>query len=347
MTKLGCFNYQTGESSPLVYGGRIVMMETMLTNNPQHKLNCSVYFIVRDLLTWDIIVSLQQSCDHGFGSATVFKDPSDGKETMMIFGTRWIRYDIDQPNAPQWDGPCSKGECSVDVYWSSDPKLQVWQNATAAALPKGMVAYNSDVAPVNPAALAKHNSALPPHKWIMALEYLFNGFSTIFLINNGDVPTKAPWVLLDTKTYFIPKLAGGGNGVGACPSVRYVPSTGYYYVVSGGNDVYITRSKDLMNWELGKYNGGAILSPDPAGDCKVMSRDWTAWNPPNATRELLVNKCNTWDKDADDADLTEINYKGKVATLFMWDATNQGGIGFAELGLYEGTMEEYFAANYQ
>jgi len=346
LTKLGSFNYQVDETSPLYFGGRILMMETMPTNNPQHKLNCSCYFTIRDLLTWNIIVSLPQSCDHGFGSAIVYKDPTNGKETIMIFGTRWIRVDVDHPGAPQWDGPCSLGSCAIDVYWSSDPKLQVWQNDTAAVLPKGMVAYNTDAAPVDPTALAKHNSALPPHKWIMALEYLYNGFSSIFLINNEDVPTKAQWTLLDPSKYFIPKLAGGSNGVGACPTIRYVPTTGYYYVISGGNNVYITRSKDLINWELGHYNGGTVLSPSPAEDCKVMSRDWTAWNPSDATRTLLVQKCNTWDKDADDADLTEIQYNGKVATLLMWDSTNQASIGFSELGLYEGPMADYFAANY-
>jgi len=95
----------------------------------------------------------------------------------------------------------------------------------------------------------------------MALEYLHDGFSTIFLVNNEVVPSKGPWTLLDPTQFFIPKLAGGSNGVGACPSIRYIPATGYYYVISGGTNVYITRSKDLVNWELGHYNGGVILSP--------------------------------------------------------------------------------------
>ena len=35
----------------------------------------------------------------------------------------------------------------------------------------------------------------------------------------------------------------------ACPSARYNPSDEYYYVFEGGDDITLTRSKDLLNWE--------------------------------------------------------------------------------------------------
>ena len=56
---------------------------------------------------------------------------------------------------------------------------------------------------------------------------------------NGDL--SSGWLTLPAS-----KAHGGSE---ACPAVRYLPSDGYYYTVSGGNRIPLMRSKDLLTWE--------------------------------------------------------------------------------------------------
>jgi len=343
ITKLGAFNYDTDESTPLWYNNRTVIMETMSNATPDHVFDCGTYFEVRDLTSWKTIVSLKQSCNHAFGSAYVSKNPN-GTETLWIYGTRWTRFD--GVGGPLWDGPCSKGECAVDVFWSSDPNLQVWWNATAFEFPKGWTVYNIDAAQVDPAALAKYNPGVPSHRWIMACEHgVSGGYNDNFLINNGITPDKGKWELLN-DTFFI--KSEGGNNIGSCPTVRYVPSTGHFYVITGGSSVWIIRSQDLKHWERGHYNDGKILSPNNADDCKVISSEWSAWKPTEKASNLLsMSQCTHWDTNNSDADIAQIVlHDGSVGTIILFDALDQATLGFPELALYHGTMESYLAANF-
>ena len=59
--------------------------------------------------------------------------------------------------------------------------------------------------------------------------------------NNDDGDLSHGWITLPAE-----KAKGGALG---CPSVRYLPSDGYYYTVSGGNIIPLMRSKDLLSWE--------------------------------------------------------------------------------------------------
>jgi hypothetical protein len=357
LQKLGAYNYQTDESSPLWFGGRIVIMETMSSANPTRVYDCGCYFEVRDLLTHNVIVSLEQTCNHAFGAATVQPD-EHGKETLYIFGTRWIRFDNKSPDLRTkkglgWTGPCSLGNCSVDVFWSNDPTLQMWNMSTAYNFPTGMIIYNVDVGPVNPDSLKKYNPTLPEHRWVMAIEH--DSEVSTFLLNNGTTLTSGKWFAYTPPTSLAmsssPGYAlsvGGTVYPSACPSVRYSADTGYYYVLTGGYWVYIMRSKDLKTWEAGIYDDGVILKPDNTNDCKQISNSWSNWSPSKNGLILLGPNCTQWDKNSDDVDLTEIILSDKsVGTLLMWDASDQVAIGFSELALFHGNMEEYLASNFQ
>ena len=48
----------------------------MSSANPTRVYDCGCYFEVRDLLSHNVIVSLEQSCGHAFGAATVQPDES-------------------------------------------------------------------------------------------------------------------------------------------------------------------------------------------------------------------------------------------------------------------------------
>ena len=46
----------------------------------------------------------------------------------------------------------------------------------------------------------------------------------------------------------LPSSAAHGGSL-ACPAVRFLPSDGYYYTVSGGSIIPLQRSRDLLNCE--------------------------------------------------------------------------------------------------
>jgi len=231
-------------------------------------------------------------------------------------------------------------------FWSNDPKLQVWYNMTAFEFPKGWTVYNIDAAQVDPAALAKYNPNVPSHRWIMACEHgVSGGYNDNFLVNNGITPDLGKWELLN-DTYFI--KSEGGNNIGSCPTIRYVPTNGYFYVLTGGFNVWIIRSLDLKSWERGHYNEGRILWPSPADDCKVISPQWSAWKPTEKAQNLLsMAQCPHWDTNNSDVDITQIVLPdGSVGTLLLFDALDQATLGFPELALYHGSLESYLAGNF-
>jgi hypothetical protein len=67
-----------------------------------------------------------------------------------------------------------------------------------------------------------------------------------FALSASPDPTDfTQWQLLDPSVFALP------GGYGSCPSIRFDPSTGYYYVLTGGNEIAILRSLDLQKWEVG------------------------------------------------------------------------------------------------
>jgi hypothetical protein len=65
-----------------------------------------------------------------------------------------------------------------------------------------------------------------------------------------------------------PSKAYGGSE--ACPSVRFLPSDGYYYTVSGGNTIPLMRSKDLLVWEKASGPSAPFIQAS-AGDVQTAS----------------------------------------------------------------------------
>merc|ERR1712060_426755 len=98
------------------------------------------------------------------------------------------------------------------------------------------------------------------------------------------------------------KQAHGGSL--ACPSVRYLPSDGYYYTVSGGSNIILQRSRDLLNWERSAGSSAPFIKPS-ASDVQVASdiMSTAAQNLCNGYADLSIPYWNKWDRDSNDADL--------------------------------------------
>ncbi len=72
-----------------------------------------------------------------------------------------------------------------------------------------------------------------------------------FALSAASDPTDySQWEFMDVNTFSMP------GGFGACPSIRYDPATGYYYVLTGGNSISVLRSLDLQKWEVRGRGGG-------------------------------------------------------------------------------------------
>ena len=138
------------------------------------------------------------------------------------------------------------------------------------------------------------------------------------------MPVIQGWITLPAA-----KALGGAL---ACPSVRYLPSDGYYYTISGGNIIPLMRSKDLLVWETAAGASAPFIQSSP-GDIKVASSIMSsaASNLANGHANLSFPHREIWDKDANDADFCCESWGGAspekggptISYVLWWVTRNQ------------------------
>jgi hypothetical protein len=358
-TKLGLYDYQTQESSPVIFNGRFLMMESMIVGDPEWSgpSGCrSTYFRVRDQSTGSVVVNISSTCGMAFGSAWVATN-DEGLDTLYIYGTtgrftgacwgtgvncrcvlprgtedvacgwgrgcpeRGTRMLWSLPNLLTHDASCALPDSvprSIDAFYSSDPALSdaSWHHSPHVLMP-GRSVYNQDVAHVGAPTVSFSSSAassssgsppappsassssaragvspvLPPHQWVMIMEADFSNGGHQFAVSNLADPTDSSgWVGLDYSVFRTDPLAGWQ--VGACPSIRFDPSTSWYYLLTGGNTIFLLRSQNLTtgSWQLASVPGGGIIVPD-ASDCVAGGAPWAAWYSPSPLAAALMQNC--------------------------------------------------------
>ena len=281
------------------------------------------YYRLRDMDSGAVIVNISESQTLGFGSAFMDHDNKKlwlfgcnrgGKGAMACGGA----INASRPRA--WEG-------SVWVLWSTDlltwhcPALTnvAWSGPnTATARVRG---------PTHP--------SLPPHRYVMLTEGLsvaFNnnadgdltkGWTTlpqcpqaVDPAGNGTVlaplkPGSNSWAYTTcTKSYCrnvsnvacnrtrLPPLPAA-QGLGACPSVKYLPADGFYYVIfAGAPFVYVVRTRDFVTWEqpeqplLRPSQDDARASPF-VGNPATMAAHAPSW----------WRTVSRWDFNSNDADM--------------------------------------------
>lgn len=373
VTKLGAYEYFVDESTPVMFNGEFLMFESIVRASPQWAgnwlpafANCSCYFRIRNIISGEIVVNITETCDHAFGSALVTVDPTKhGLNTFFIFGTPWIRVNSPLPPAPshqprdslshekrsalhashsamlarvraKWSGPCAVGNCSVNAFWSTDPKLQRWMAGPGAPLQAGLTVYNNDVAPVVASSVAQTALGLPPHRWVMAIET--RAEYTNFLVSNGTSAgdPSAGWVALDPRTFVVPKIV---PDIGSCPSIRYDVRSGYYYVLTGGNTIRILRSQNLRDWTLARE---PVLTPS-IEDCNIASSFFGNYTPGSHEKSLIA-KCTAKGFGNDsDVDLMEwVDPRtNTTVVLLQYGSGDQATFGFSNLALFSGTLPNF------
>lgn len=363
--KLGYYDYFVDESSPVIYNGRLLMFESIVQDSPQWAghwfpewQNCSCYFRVRDQLSGSVLVNISSTCNHAFGEAFVSTN-DEGLDTLFVMGTTWIRPGSNQVTGSQrlsklhWSGPCAQQNCSVDSFYSNDPSLQSW-TAVPSTVQVNYTVYNQDVAHIGPPGTRLHGLPVPA-QWVMLLEVSGDAakLPTLFISDRSDPTDAGGWTALDASVYGLDKF---GNGqIGACPSIRYDPSTQFFYVLTGGISLLVLRSQNLTrgSWQLGQ-SMGVVLSANQ-GDCRQAPAPYGQWfnlsSYPDAVND--VSKCLAGSPTGpgfgadSDVDLTEyVTPNGDVVTLVQYGSGDQATFGFSNLAIAYGplfkTLESFF-----
>jgi len=308
--------------------------------------NCSSYFRIRDLDSGVVLRNLTESCQHSFGSAFVDTLPN-GTEVLWIFGSSWWRPELTAPrsrflagdkaggvDSSTWSGGCSKdATCSLGAFRTTDPELRIF---AAAAIPMNRSTWNVDVTHGPPAADGSKTYVMAAEQQPLPGAPSGSSWTSYFFVNSakdGDLTTA--WTMLPTATHVL----GGPGTHGACPTLRYFPGSGYYYVISGGLSVYLDRSKDLSSWEPSS-DRGIVLQASKAEDTALCT-EFVHYIPTAAEAALLA--APGWDVDASDVDLAQVS---PTEVVFFYLFGNQGSTIFSALGRYNGTVQSWFEAQY-
>jgi beta-glucosidase-like glycosyl hydrolase len=316
----GVFEVETGPSTLQWWNpsGKLLLFESIFCGYWGHagqwdaRFAGHSYYRVRDFGTGAVVVNLTLSVGFAYGSA--FVDHAATPPRFYIFGTPHDRCGhATMPN-----------NTGVWVFWSDHPTLapESWQRAqTDVAWNLDGHGANVDVA----AVLGPSPPGLPPHKYIMMTD------RATFAVNAGQGgDLSLGWGVL-------PPPVGAPNCPGGCqcPSIRFLPSDGNYYVVSGGHSIWLMRSADLVHWEVAG-NRTPIIKPS-AGDGGVVNGlggspanlnaadKFYREKGRNTSREMLQHLEN-WDFNSNDADFCCESWGGASevrASYFNYGASSQ------------------------
>jgi hypothetical protein len=338
VSKLGVYDYMTEESSPIIFNDALVMLESIPTSYADFSpafASCTAYFRVRDMKTLTVIVNISASCGICFGAATVVPGATPGApETLVVTGTEWDRTASSAAGALGWSGPCAGPtpvNCTVHVFSSSSPQLEdaSWSHAVVA-VPFGV--YNTDVTAV-PAAAGGG--------WTMALETTAE--HARFLVSAAADPTiVSAWSVLNAS-YTIPHFPDTGS----CPSIRHDGE--FFYYLTGGRDIQILRSRDLLNWT--ESNRSVILHTDP-GDCVVAPPYFGPYVPVGVAAAHLA-ACGVAGNFGDDSDVDLVEWPAPFgdasngpAVLLEYGSGDQRTFGFSNLAIANGTTLNAFLRSF-
>ena len=211
------------------------------------------FFRIRDLLTGEVVGNVQGSECFAYGSAVV--DPV--LQRAWVFGSErdlcgGKNKDNSSACAPYWQGRTARGN-GVRAWWSDD--LTTWHTAETPALLFPSYPFNTDVTPVVHKSLVTRNdgrraivdSASLDSDTIagaVPLDFLMVSESGRVAAHAGPGRSlSVGWVHLANETH------GAKRGFGACPAVHYGEEDGFFYVISGGTEIALARTRDLEIWE--------------------------------------------------------------------------------------------------
>eukprot|EP00040_Diaphanoeca_grandis_P028184 m.162147 g.162147 ORF g.162147 m.162147 type:complete len:355 (+) comp31264_c0_seq6:521-1585(+) len=182
----------------------------------------------------------------------------------------------------------------IQSFWSTD--LLRWDSATAI---HNVTTYNVEAARVD-----KPPEGMPPHKYVMILEPFQ------FMINNNDDGNLTyGWTDVDHEA---PPAPSGG------PSMRF--SEGFYYIFTGGHNVFVLRSTNLKNWT--KSTRGPLIYPT-AADAQIAPYAGFPQDYIRQKFEPMHQNWTLWDWNSNDGDVCCMSPNATESWL-VWGASTQG-----------------------
>ena len=306
----------------------------------------SSYFRVRDMTTGAVLGNVQGSQCFAYGSMVV--DPV--LQRAWVFGSErdlcknpGLGGCSQNCSAckPYWQGRSSVGN-GVRAWWSDD--LATWHTAAAPAVMFPDYPFNTDVTPVvNKSLLTRADggraivdiAALRPADLANAEPLNF-----VMVSENGRVVTHSHpdrnlstgWSFFgscgrtDTDGVGEDAVAAGTTpstacahppcdqpdcGFGACPAVHYGEEDGFFYVISGGREISLARTRDLTTWEhappLVTYDRSEDLKLSPYMNAAAQAEGAAPATPEHAAaakqmRTVLAHP-ECWESFVNDADM--------------------------------------------
>ena len=329
-TKVGAIDVGTYENTVFFWQDTLLNLENIACSYTEHagiwdsSFGNHSYARIREFDTGKVLVNISETVSFGF--ITPFADYSTG--ILWLFGT-----------------PCDRcignGDATtVQAWWTTDPSLQKW--STAMAFNLGQHTYNVQVSKVGPpggipgfevpawdSSIKKASQAvgLPPHNFVMILEPFF------FAINAGDgSDLSTGWVLLQgTKA---PPAPSGG------PMIVYSPYDFYYYILTGGKNVFLYRTLDFQTWVesspspfIAPSEEDALVSPYSG----FPSASLIKGSPPNShvgvaepfprrpfSPYWMGANWSAWSKNSNDGDMCCIHEGFGNRSIIIWGASTQG-----------------------
>lgn len=320
LEKLGAYVMQAGETTPVSWRGRTLLVQTVSGNTPgvYDCCNCTTFGCVDLAKATHIGYSDCSACQCSperlkqvgscapeffqiidFSTLEVLVSPIPGTEgfafaSAFVQGDRLWVYGTNLVNHTRSDGLAG----AVSCFSSSQPtssEASAWDAKEVLVLPPGYNVFNTDVSAVD-----GRDASAPERRFILALETRAiagkptPSFVTMFAETSASTPDEA-WTLVDPTSHAVSPT----TRMAACPFVRYVQP--YYYVATTTQDgsicpaagwsnssegvlcVVVYRSASLRegDWTMG--NGGRpILAPD--ADDRKLYRRWRRDLPSSVMR---------------------------------------------------------------
>jgi len=286
------------EMTPFVWNGKLMRLELAEPDVSFEVGVANSHFVIRDIAEGKIISS--------FGEGGYYCSGYLEGDTFYVFA------DI---TTPGYNGNLvTRSGDKIKLYSSKD--LVNWDEKIVIDRP-GWRMYNT--------ACTKG-----PDGYILVTEIShpndLAGDKPFTCVFNRSDTVDGEYTLMDAKPpYPMDRYCGG-------PWIKYVD--GYYYLICVTElpceryTNYLTRSKDLVNWEVGKYNPLFM----PSAEDRMLSPNASGFTPEQIESLKTFFNCNNSDVDL-------VDYNGQV--YFNYIAGNQHGYGHECEAVCDGTVADF------
>ena len=312
---IGSLDVGTGESSIFLFNGTRYILDNIFKGWLDHaglwnpRFANHSYARIRELETGKLIANVSETIATSFVSAFV-DHGQPGGDVLWLSANNGDRSGATQygwqKNFPNQSGVLAMRSTDLRSF------------TTSMAVPTGGPGQHAGTCNTEVARVDVAVPGLPPHRYVMILEHFAKDETNDFLVNNNaDGDLSHGWISANQPKF---RAAPGGG-----PSIRF--EGGRYYVITGGRQVMLCRSKDLGlkdPWQcrlmVSPTGRGGALGP---GDGAIAPFAGFAKDAHRKGFDVMSQHLDEWDWNSNDADVCCSG--GSVGAFVIWGASTQGG----------------------